>query len=460
MALLDVRLPRQVIFGEEAPTTGPELAVSSNGRFLVDAANDDAPFLMNGVAAWSLFAQLDPTEVTTFLDHCEDHNVNFLWISAVEAWFSSQTSYSGRNYNNASPWTGTKWQSSFNSAYWDYVESILEECASRGIVVQVFPCYYGNGGGGEGWWSESAKAAGSTNMQNYGANLGSVLNSHPNVVVAIGGDYWVGFDNSPSSSANLAIQTAIVTGLKSTDRSSRIYTAHWSGGTNSIDTIGSDPGQTWTDFNCQYDIFTSMVTTAQCKAAYQNSPTRPTYFGEGYYWGNDGLGAVREYQLRIQYYRSFCWGAFGHTMGDEGVWPFDAPTGYRPDLNWVTQLGRPYWDHLAIFHSVVGSRAWNSTVPDYSHTVVTSGQGTDDTAAFCPVRSSSSLLIGYCPQGATLTINQGSFSGNINIRKIDPTNGAVTNIATNVSNSGSVARAFTGSNAAGESDWIALVELA
>jgi len=424
--------------------------VASSSRHLVDGNNGNAPWLMNSVASWSMLAQLNQAETQTFLNNCVTYGINCIRCNLVEAHFSNATQGTGTNAFGNTPWTGTKFASSLRTAYWNHVEWALDQCATRGIAMIAFPAYPGINGGAEGWWGEGMKSAGAANLQTYGSNVGSVLKNHPNVITAIGGDYWVGDDTSPSGATNLAIQNAMVTGLRSTDRSGRVYMGHWGPGSDSI-----DHAETWLSLNHEYDQFTSI--TARTKTAYNNSPTRPTFYGEGNYKRRQAVNPSDK-DLRAQYWPALCWGSCGLENGDEAVWDFDSPNGFSSE-DWADHLADAYWTHQKQVRDVMGSRAWHLTTPDYSHAVVTSGYGTEDDTDFCPVRSSSSLLLAYCPQGATLTIVQSGFSANIDIKKIDPTNGAVTVVASNVSPSGSAARAFTGTNAGGDSDWIAVVEL-
>ena len=437
-----------------APSGGLSIAVHSSGRYLVNGSGQ--PVLLNSVAAWSLLAQLDQAGTLQFLDNCRAFGVNAIRVNLVEAYFSNAAQFSGINAFGQAPWTGGAFTSSLNQPYWDHVKWVLERAAERGIYVFALPAYLGNNGGGEGWWTARMKPAGATNMQNYGAALGAQLNAHPNVIVAIGGDYWPGFDNSPSSSANVAIQNAMVTGIMSTDRAGRIYTAHWSGGTNS-----SDAPESWLKLNLQYDIYNGYATAGMSLAAWNASPARPTFFGEGIYVRNTGLHPSNA-DVRGQYWRALMYGASGQETGDEAIWAFDARTSYQPTERWRNHLADAYWTHLSRVPQVLGSRPWFRRVPDSSHTVVTAGYGSAGTTGFCPASATpeGDLLTAYCAGTATLTVNRAKFTSAINASWIDPTSGRVTPIVTNGANSGSSAWTTPATNDAGDRDWILVVEKA
>lgn len=421
-----------------------QIAISSNDRYFVDG--DENPVFLNGFAAWSMPAQLNQAETEEFLDHCVAHGINLLWFSTPEAYFSDQTEHTGTDTFGNSPWTGAKWTSSFRTAHWDHVSWVLEQCEERGIYVLIFPCYLGNGGGAEGWWQDSAEAAGEAGMTTYGANFGTFLNPHPNVLIAIGGDYWYGSDDTPSAAAAQAIKEALVAGIKSTDRAGRLYTTHWSSGAASI-AFGEE---SWLDFNSQYDVFSSYVTTEQTRDGWDETPTRPTGIAEGFYWGN---GDTAELELRLQYSYAFAWGACWVTSSDEGVWNFDAPTSYRTDLEYQTQMDRAYWDHFLVFRNILSGRNWHLAEPDHGHTFITTGYGTENTAGFIACRAYNKLLFAYAGSGGTARIDKSKFDGNIDILRIDPTSGAVTALQTNVANSGTYDADLTPSNAADDDDW-------
>ena len=202
-------------------SSGPDLEISADGHYFVDTANNNAPFLMNGIALWSGIAQLNRSRWDELLDVLVAKGINSVRCSLVEAYFSDQTAGTGIDWNGQAPWTGTPFQSSLNTTYWNEVEWKLDRLAEEGMIMLAFPAYCGIGGGAEGWWLQGMKPAGAANMQAYGASVGEVLNAHSNAIIVVGGDYWVGLDSDPSEAANLATQDAMVTGLKSTDRAGR-----------------------------------------------------------------------------------------------------------------------------------------------------------------------------------------------------------------------------------------------
>lgn len=429
--------------------TAEMLEVSEDGHYL-QVAGDDTPFLINSIAAWSLLVQLDENETTTFLDNCVQYSINSIRVNLVESLFLDAPAFTSRNVFGDEPWVGEAFESDLNPAYWDHVEWVLDQAKQRGIYVMAFPAYLGNGGGGEGWWSTKMKPAGADNLRDYGAQVGEVLARHDNVITVIGGDYWVGFDAQPSTEANIAVEDAMVEGLKSTDAPGRLYTAHWSGGTNSRDT-----NDAWLDFSLQYDIYNMYETAGLSLEAYQKTPAKPTFFGEGFYMRNP-FTATRptEQEVRSQYWRALMSGSCGQETGDEAVWPFNAPTGYVPTEDWHDHLDDPYWTHIAQVPAILGGLPWWRRVPDTGRDFVTGGTGSGANFVPCSATPEGDLLTCYCPASASLTVSLSAFAGNVDARWVDPTNGAVTDIASDEPNSGSATWATPGNNDAGDDDWI------
>lgn len=411
--------------------TDLELEVAPGGRFPRNRRTG-LPFLYIGLALWSGIAQLSRAEWTELLDECHARGINAIRCSLVEAHFSDRDQFSGENFNGDSPWVGvtpTPFVDALNAAYWNQVEWILEQMAKRGIIMLAHPCYYGNGGGAgapsdEGWWSGGAQAAGASNMGAFGAALGRILARHPNLIVCVGGDWWLGFEGEP----NFEVEDALVAGIKSTDRPGRLYTAHFDPGASSI-----DRALNWSlDLNHVYSLDAGACLSHTQALSGWSSGTA-SFFGEGHYFANTSI-VLTDKKMRAQSWRAIAYGCFGAEVGDEDAWPCKAATGYNGAKTWaqvMAALRRPHMSHHSQIARILGPRAWQLTAPDSSNAFITGGKGSGD--SFVPARASSDLIVAYCPNGATLT---GGLSGTHTVKQANPETGDVSIVAGGVSGSG------------------------
>jgi hypothetical protein len=101
-------------------------------------------------------------------------------------------------------------------------------------------------------------------------------------------------------------------------------------------------------------------------------------------------------------------------------------------------------------------------VPDQNHTVVTSGYGTFGDLDYVTAASTpdGKLAIAYVPSSRTINVDMGTFSGPVTARWYDPTNATFTAAIGGgpLPNNGAVSIATPGANAAGDDDWVLVLE--
>jgi hypothetical protein len=114
------------------------------------------------------------------------------------------------------------------------------------------------------------------------------------------------------------------------------------------------------------------------------------------------------------------------------------------------------------------ARQWYGLIPDQTHSVVTSGYGTFSDGpgvSFTSVdyvtaarTSDGSLVVAYLPKVRTVTVDMSKLSGPVTANWYDPTNGNFVAIGSALANTGT--RSFTApsNNAAGDTDWLLLLE--
>ena len=418
---------------------------SSNPRILVDQNN--VPFLMVGDSPQSLMVNLSATNAAFYVADRATNGFNTLLVDAIcttytfgrpnasllDGTLPFTNTIAGGFYDLTSP----------NPAYFAYVDSIINLCASNGIQVMLDPIETGG-------WLTTMLTNGTANCRAYGQYLGNRYKNFPNIIWSSGNDFqnW-------SNAANDAVVLAVASGIKDYDP-------------NHLQTIElefyissslDDPN--WAPIVGLNAAYTYSPTYAEVLHAYNQSSTIPTFMVEANYeYETNALtdgGSTRI--LRMQEYWTMLSGASGQLYGNRYAVGF--PSG------WQNYLDSPGVTQLQYMANLFGSRAWYKLVPDQTHVFVTGGYGqfassgyiTGNnyvTAAFVP---GGLLGMAYLPQGGTITVAMTNLQSNITARWFDPSANTFTNIAGSpFSNTGTQNFTSPGSNGAGDPDWVLVLE--
>jgi hypothetical protein len=118
------------------------------------------------------------------------------------------------------------------------------------------------------------------------------------------------------------------------------------------------------------------------------------------------------------------------------------------------------------WYNLFSAIAWQDLVPDQTHQIGIAGYGTPsvtgsiDTDSYIAVAANSGVTcaVAYFSRGSsqTLTVDLSKFSSSITAKWFDPTDGSYSAIGT-FSNSGTRNFTPTGSNFAGDPDWVLLL---
>ena len=120
-----------------------------------------------------------------------------------------------------------------NPAYWTYLDTFIDYCASKNIAVLWFPAYVGYNGT-EGW-IDFMVTNGTTRMQTFGAYVANRYQNRKNIIWMLGGDRGTGTIN-PFTTAESNVEQALIAGLTSVvGQQSTQYSAEWSS-----ESIGTD----------------------------------------------------------------------------------------------------------------------------------------------------------------------------------------------------------------------------
>lgn len=415
------------------------LKVSSDGRYLVDQANQ--PFFWNGEAPWSLIAQGTNADIDTYLASRQQLGVNVILVNLLEHKF---TTNAPRNINGDPPFTGTTFTTP-NEAYFAHADYLVSQAAQKGINVLIVPLFLGYGCSDEGWCAE-VQAASTSDLQSWGQYVGSRYTKFDNVVWTVGGDV------DPTSISGLSAKVnAFAAALQQADPR-HLITAE-----NARGQMATTPwqGAPWLTLNSIYSTFQGTYQLGQ--TAYNASPTMPFFQIEGYY---ENEHSMTTQQLRMQAYWAVLSGGMGYTFSNCPLWGLGAPASSfcsGTSSDWKAQLNSPGSLGMKHVRDLFTSLAWQDLVPDSGHATLVAGYGTFGntdyvTAARTP---DGSLVVAALPSARTVTLDMSELSGPVAAWWYDPAAGTYASVAGSpFANSGTHAFTPAGSNSAGDGDWV------
>ncbi len=391
MSILLLSLAIQVL----GQVSAPLLKVGPGGHHLVD--ENGKPFQLRGEAAWSLAVQLTREDVTEYLSDRQAKGFNALMVEIINVMDGYAANAPANAYGDL-PFVGNDFQQR-NQAYWAHIDFILDEAATRGIVVLAVPLYLGYGGGSEGWFT-AASAAGTTAIRDYGAFLGRRYALRKNIVWVNGGDY-----RPPS----LAIPDALAAGIKEVDQT-HLITTHWA-----RNSTGTDGNPTWLTLNSSYAGVDNIA--PRVLADYARSPAMPTFLIEGHYEGSlSGQPALLTREVRGQAWQAYLSGACGNFYAHHSVWLFGSA--------WKPAMNSPGAQSLAKLNGFFSKLEWWKLVPDTGNTLVTSPKGNGKDAIAAGLAEDGSFAVIYSPTGNVFDIDLRKLKGKvIKASAFNPVNG-------------------------------------
>ena len=174
-------LPTQVC---EAVNWPLKLCGSGVGAYLCD--QDNIPFPVVGMSAWSLSGQATPEEVTTFLDDRYEKGYTAILLNAQEKYFADNAP---SNYNNDPAFSDITSWNTYQAAYFDNLEDLLTKARNRDIVVFLDVSYLGYQCGSDGWATQITSSNNSdSDLQAFGHYLGDRYKDVGNIIWVQGAD--------------------------------------------------------------------------------------------------------------------------------------------------------------------------------------------------------------------------------------------------------------------------------
>jgi hypothetical protein len=458
------------------------LTASGNGRYLQTPVG--RPFLVVADSAWNLMS-LSPANQSFYMDARKAQGFNTLLVAGVTG------PYIGTSFTDSSghaPFGNNSDFSTTNAAYFNNLVAMVALAQSKNMLLLFYPMETGY------WLFNSANNAylagpmvanGVAKCRAFGSYIGNLLKGFPNLIWSYGNDA----NQAPMDAGGNAYLLALKAGIESVTQASSLNTVE----------LGSAPGQVPVDLgygwgNSESTDDPSWKNVSKVNWGYWYIPTSypahrywlngsdipnnpvptiPNLLGEGTY-ENDKAGTwpgVAGTPLVIRK-ASWSWilsGGLGGTVyGNNRVWTF--PSG------WSNNLQSPGAIHTGHISSFMGNLPWNNLVPDFSHTIVTSGYGAEFSGGFGANPSSgpltvndhyvsvsyttSGVVIAYAQANSTLNVNLSGLTGTAFVfaQWYDPTSNSFTAIGKYPSGKGAPNHIFYSSNnAAGDPDMILLL---
>jgi hypothetical protein len=451
-----------------APRAEFPLLTSRNGRYLTDSKG--VPFPILGRASWAVLT-LQPRDFERYLDDTRDKGFDAVELAAPPH-EGNHVPLDGFGHPpflrrlDGHTWDGSlRYRSvlpqapdftSPNEAYWAQVDSFLDACAARGIVVLLFPSYVGYKGTDQGWMSEML-ANGPERMRTYGAWIASRYKSRKNIIWMLGGDR--GTAAFPFLPEELLVERALVSGLTGgAGAAGQQRSAEWSG-----PLATSEPDfESLITLDGAYASAARALAAAFSRAAYSHVPVRPAFLLEEPYdeEGPDGNGRNLNATQPVRRFEWWGWlnSIGGYVAGNGFVWQF-RDAWWRLRSSYRGHLDTPNTHDLAHLNRLIRSLPWYELVPDglgNIGTLVTDGRGSPDALDYVAAAATPDgrLLVAYAGPAsrAPFTLDLTKMRTAATARWFNPTTGEWLPIGS-FRNDHAQSFSVPGDNGAGARDW-------
>jgi hypothetical protein len=382
------------------------LKLSDNGRYLVDQQN--TPFLVIGDSAWFMITHLSLADIDSYTADRAQRGFNAIAVELLD-----ESGYNLRDADGDVPFTGRAFVTP-NPSYFKNMDYILLAASARGMTVFLAPTWL-RGCPSTLHYCAEVQDASIDEMYTWGQFVGDRYRNSENIVWIMGGD-------TDSTVVADKIQS-MVDGMRDAG-AHQLYTYHGARGRTAIDNW--DPAPPWLILN---NIYTSTPEYPLAQTAYNVTPSTPFFLIEGYYEGGRlRTNSYTSQQLRAQSYWTFLSGSTGAFFGNCPLFAFNSMQ-FSSECNtvsWQSQLSSQGTMDMARLGSLFKGRAWYDLVPDFDHTVVTSGLGTYGQNDYVTAAASSSMIVAYLPSARTITISTLAVSGlSAAVSWYNPSNGNI-----------------------------------
>jgi len=440
------------------------LAVSSNGRYLVDQSGK--PWRVQADAAWLMSVEATPEQVDNYIATRKSQGFNSFYLMAmVHPGGYKEAPDAPNNLSGDPPFAtpgdfSTAGASPASSRYWQWIDSIIANANAQGMVVMLAYTYLGYEGGDQGWYQDVLAQPSRQSLFDWGRWIGTRYRDAANVIWFGLGDY-----TPPTGSEGAARARAIADGIKAAG-AKQLFMAEPSGPDgipSEVDGFGSVVDQ-----NSFYGYGPSGegAVYATADRAYRLAPTKPAWMEEGTYEFENNTGSFSKESWetrRGRFWSVLGGGTAGDGFGTHDVWGWkNLPTSLQTD-------GAAY--STAAFDLFASMPWWtlrpSGTDPGFAgFDLVTSGVGTSGKSDFITsaLTENRHWLLAYVPvtkSGArTFSVDMGALDGPARARWFDPATGTYLSIGDGQPHAAAGSQSFTtpGKRADGTDDWVLVVD--
>ncbi len=413
------------------------LRVSDNGRYLTDA--EGKPFFYQADTPWMLLFRLTLPEAEEYMADRKAKGFSALQIQ--------MTGFLGmKNRADQSPFDADNDLSKPNEAFFAHADKVIQKGADLGLLFLIAPMW--SGCCGEGWAGKDKEgnikpldANGPEKARRWGRWLGERYRRHENIAWLMGGDH------NPGESHELIRQMA-----RSIHEAAprHLMAVHNAPEHSSADFYNDDP---WLTVNAAYtykEVFQHVF-----KEWRRSDPVRPVFLSESGYEheSNDGRGGT-PFRLRRQAYGAILSGALGgHAYGNRELW--------KVTDKWRESLRDVGSNQMVFVRRLFDGCAWWKLEPEAAEELVTRGRGEvgGDDYVTAARAADGSVAVVYIPGSRAILIDLSRFRAPVEAHWFDPTDGGKQRVQAGVlPNKGNHEFSPPEKNAAGDSDWILLLE--
>ncbi|MBS0560683.1 MAG: DUF4038 domain-containing protein [Proteobacteria bacterium] len=438
------------------------------GRYLVD--RNGTPFLMIGDAPQAAIAKLSPDEADAFMANRARYGVNTLWMSLL-CNQAEDCRADAATADGIAPFLEPDDLATPNEAYFARADALVRRAGAYGMTVLLDPIETSG-------WLPVLRANGLDKAFAYGRYLGTRFAGTANIIWMSGNDFQTWTDP-----ADDRLVQAVARGIRSVDRE-HLQTAELN-----YTSSGTLDDESWAPLIGLDAAYTYLPAFAQVMKEYGRPDFRPVFLVESNYEFEhlpftDGGSPPN---MRRQNYWAMLSGATGAVYGSGYDWRL------RP--GWKDHLDTQGIRELRLLKAFFSSRRWFDLVPDRDHATLTSGYGWLDAwkgglfvhSADWPHWASrladsirrrtdlgsiaangyvaaartpdGTLAVAYLPEARRVTVDMGRLARPARARWFDPTDGTYRDAAAGaVPNSGERTFRPPGKNAAGDEDWVLVLE--
>ena len=375
------------------------LKISTNGRYFVDQNN--TPFFINGDTPWSLIGQVSNEDADLYLQDAVRKGLNSIIVTLTESFYADNAP---ANYYGDMPFTTPNSFVTPNEAYFAHADWVIGKAAEYGIQVIIAPNYLGCCY--DGWWDELMNNNSIEDAAWYGTYIGNRYKNFPNIMYVWGNDTNpCGYNSTETSCIQRDKIRAMAQAVFIADPV-HLQTYHGAPEFSALDIFNPD-SDPWLMANATYTYQPVQIKTLQ---DYNRQSALPFLLFESHYEG-DWANALPS-QVRRQAYIAVLSGAAGHHYGNNPIWHMNGKPGDTSD-SWKLHLDDEGRADLKHIRALFESRIWYTLVPDQTHSIVTSGYGSEIGNDYVGAARTSDgeTVIVYIPLQRQIGVDMSKISG-------------------------------------------------